>query len=130
MFRTIRWTTRMRVLLAAIAAMAVGSAAYGFTAANTVPGTNAGDGSGTISGDTVSNVHYTLSGTNATGVSFTLSAPAIPTGGAVNATVTVGGSPVALTCPSPNGTITTYACTFGSAQPVASMSALNVTAAQ
>ena len=130
MFRTLRWTTRMRVLLAAVAALAVGSAAYGFTATNTVPATNAGDGSGAISGYTVSGVHYTLSGSNATGVTFTLSAPAIPTGGTVNATVTVSGSPVALTCPAPNGATVTYSCTFSAAQAVANMTSLNVTAAQ
>jgi hypothetical protein len=37
---------------------------YAFTAANTVPTTHAGDGSGTVSGYTVSAVHYTLNATN------------------------------------------------------------------
>lgn len=43
-------------LLAAI--MAAG--AYAFAASNTVPDTNAGSGSGTVSGFTASNVSYTL----------------------------------------------------------------------
>ncbi|MDT7943343.1 MAG: hypothetical protein RQ985_02190 [Dehalococcoidia bacterium] len=49
------------VLLLAVAVMA---AAYGFAATNTVPDTRAGDGAGTISGYTVSNVAYTLNASN------------------------------------------------------------------
>jgi len=64
------------VLLALILAAAV----YGFAAANTVPDTYAGDGSGTILGYTVSNVAYTLNGDGNPSdidlVSFTLSAAA------------------------------------------------------
>ncbi len=37
---------------------------FAFTAANTVPDTKAGDGSGTITGYTISAVHYVLNGTN------------------------------------------------------------------
>jgi hypothetical protein len=37
---------------------------YAFTAANTVPATKAGDGSGAITGYTVSNVHYVLNGSD------------------------------------------------------------------
>jgi hypothetical protein len=78
-------------LLAVVAVMAVlATGAYAFTAANTVPETNAGFGGAAISGYAVSDVHYTL-GENAecestalpddennfgncvTGVDFTLS---------------------------------------------------------
>jgi hypothetical protein len=51
-------------------------AAYAFTAANTVPATNAGSGSGAISGYTVTNVSYTLNATTPTNldqVAFTIS---------------------------------------------------------
>lgn len=51
--------------------------AYGFTAANTVPASHAGDGSGTVSGYTVSAIHYVLSATtptNVTSVTFTVNA--------------------------------------------------------
>jgi len=55
-------------------------ATYAFAAANSVPASKAGDGSGAISGYTVSAIHYTLNGTNPAtidSVSFTLdSAPA------------------------------------------------------
>jgi hypothetical protein len=70
---------RGRLALAAVVAVVLAVAAYGFTATNTVPGSYAGDGSGTINGYTVSTVGYTLNGTDPTRVdrvSFTLSAPA------------------------------------------------------
>jgi hypothetical protein len=64
------------VLLALILAAAV----YGFAAANTVPNTYAGDGSGTILGYTVSSIVYTLNSDGNPGdidsVAFTLSAAA------------------------------------------------------
>lgn len=44
--------------LAAVAAVGLGGSA--FTASNTVPTSKAGDGSGTVSGYTISNVHYGL----------------------------------------------------------------------
>ncbi len=48
---------------------------YAFTAANTVPTSHAGDGSGTVSGYTVSAIHYNLNTTtpaNIDSVTFTL----------------------------------------------------------
>ena len=68
---------RTAVIIAVAAALAF--AAYAFTAANTVPPSNAGDGSGTISGYTVSNIAYTLDAANAVNiesVAFTLDAAA------------------------------------------------------
>jgi len=64
---------RTTVVLAAAAALAF--AAYAFTASNTVPGSKAGKGEGTISGYTVSGVAYTLSASdpaNIDSVAFTL----------------------------------------------------------
>jgi len=40
--------------------MTFATAVYGFAASNTVPATGAGDGSGAISGYTISNIAYTL----------------------------------------------------------------------
>jgi hypothetical protein len=60
---------------------------YALTAANTVPGSQAGQGATTISGYTVGAVKYTLSGTDASqlsAVEFTL---APPSGGAAPTTV-------------------------------------------
>ena len=55
--------TATRLIVALAAAAAITGGAYAFTAANTVPATNAGSGSGTVSGYTVSNIHYSLNTT-------------------------------------------------------------------
>lgn len=68
---------RLRRLLGSILlAGAIGSAAYAFTASNTVPATEAGAAASAISGYTVSSVAYTLNGTdprNIDSVQFTIS---------------------------------------------------------
>ena len=74
-----RKTNRIRrfAFTAALAAF-LASGAYAFTASNTVPGTQVGAGSGTISGYTATNVQYTLDATtptNLNAVAFTI-APA------------------------------------------------------
>ena len=81
---------RFRYIAALIAAVCVAVGAYAFTASNTVPGSSAGAGSGTISGYTVSNVAYTLGTvpTNMDAVTFTLDRAA----GTVKAQVQTGGS--------------------------------------
>jgi hypothetical protein len=68
-----------KVLAVCLIALAMTAAAYAYAAANTVPASNAGDGSGTISGYTVSAIHYTLDPANPANisiVSYTLSAAA------------------------------------------------------
>jgi hypothetical protein len=82
---------RFRYVAAVIAAVCVAAGAYAFTASNTVPGSNAGSGAGTISGYTVSNIAYTLNTGNPTqmdAVSFTLDNAA----GTVKAQVVSSGS--------------------------------------
>ncbi|MDX6492637.1 MAG: hypothetical protein QOH02_572, partial [Gaiellaceae bacterium] len=67
---------------ALVVAGVVGSAAYAFTATNTVPASTAGSGSGAISGYTVSAISYTLNSTTPTNldaVAFTIA----PTAAAV-----------------------------------------------
>lgn len=63
-----------------IIALILAASVYGFAAANTVPDTYAGDGSGTISGYTISNVTYSLNSdsdpTDIDQVTFTLSTAA------------------------------------------------------
>ena len=70
---------RRKMAAAAALALGFGVGGYAFTASNTVPDSKAGDGSGAISGYTVSNVDYTLNATDPTTidtVEFTLdSAP-------------------------------------------------------
>lgn len=55
---------RARFLTAAVLVAVVAFAVYGFTAANTVPATKAGDGAGAITGYTVSSISYTLDATD------------------------------------------------------------------
>ncbi len=63
-----------------VLALILAASVYGFAAANTVPATYAGDGSGAISGYTITNVVYDLNGdsdpTDIDGVDFTLNAAA------------------------------------------------------
>ncbi len=76
--------------LAALAIFAViAMSAFGFAAANVGPGTtNAGSSQDTISGFTITNVHYQNSGPDLTNVSFDLA----PAATSVSAKVTVAGS--------------------------------------
>jgi hypothetical protein len=98
----------LHLVLALVAAGAIAGGAYAFTAANTVPSSNAGAGSGSVSGYTVTNVHYALDATtpsNIDSLTFNVS-PVIPNTGTgkvtVQATLSTGG---------PN----TYNCTTSTA---------------
>ena len=69
----------LKVLSIVVVVIVLAVSAYAFAAANTVPATKAGDGSGAISGYTVSNVAYNLNAADPTAVDsvdFTLSAAA------------------------------------------------------
>jgi hypothetical protein len=71
-----RRRTSHKVIFIAIFSGILASAAYAFTAANTVPGSQAGSGSGAISGYTATAVTYTLNATTPTNidaVAFTIS---------------------------------------------------------
>jgi hypothetical protein len=77
MLRTI--SRRHRLLVVFAVAVVLGAGTYAFTAANTVPDTNAGSGSGTISGYTITNVQYQLEAANPANIdslTFTLDAAA------------------------------------------------------
>lgn len=110
--------------VAAIAAIVV-PAAYAFTAANTVPSSSAGSGSGAISGYTVSSVAYTLNSSNPQNVdqvAFTIS----PTSGTVKVQLVSGGSWYA--CTNSSGSVT---CATTSPQATAAaVNQLTVVAAQ
>ena len=70
---------RARLVGVLAIAAALGTGVYAFTATNTVPGSSAGSGSGTISGYTVSGIAYTLNATTPTNIdsmTFTLDASA------------------------------------------------------
>lgn len=68
--------SRTRAVVVAVIAMLLAVGVYAFAASNTVPGTEAGSGSGAISGYTVSSVAYGLNSTTPTNidsVTFTIS---------------------------------------------------------
>src|ERR1041385_6075913 len=92
-----------RFIVATVASLAIAGGAYAFTASNTVPTSTAGAGSGTVSGFTVTNLHYGLNATtpsNIDSLTFNVS-PSIPSTGSgkvnVSAALTTGG-PNAYSC--------------------------------
>lgn len=125
----------MRIVLVAVVAAVVAGGAYAFTAANTVPATNAGSGSGTVSGYTVTGIHYSLDSTtpnNINSMTFTIS-PAVPSTGSgkviVQAALTSGG-PNNYTC-STDSAGTTVTCATTSPQLTTDkLSTVTVVAAQ
>ncbi len=107
------WTRKAGVVGVA-GVLALG--AYAYTAANTVPASSAGSGSGAITGYTVSGITYTLNGTDPRDidqVAFTIAPTAANTvraqlvaGGAWYACVNTAGS---VTCDTTVGTQATAA---------------------
>ncbi len=99
-----RLTGRLAAVILLTGVLVAGT--YAYTAANTVPASKAGDGSGAVSGYTVSLVHYNLNATspqNVDSVTFTLDA-APPSGSTIKAQVdgatwyTCTNSGTAVTC--------------------------------
>jgi len=60
---------RPRTLAVIVMVLILSATVYAFAAANTVPATSAGDGSGVISGYTITSVHYTLDSSNPANIS-------------------------------------------------------------
>lgn len=118
-----------------VAFLVVAGGAYAFTAANTVPSSTAGAGSSTVSGYTVTNLHYVLDATtptNVDSVTFTIS-PVVPTTGAgkvvIQAALSTGG-PTNYTC-STDTTGALVTCATTSPQLTAALvSGVTVVAAQ
>lgn len=115
-----------RTLIVAILALSIGAGVYAYAATNTVPGSTAGSGSGTISGYTVSSIAYTLNATTPTNldqVAFTI-APAAAT--TVKVQLAAAGS--WYSCTNTAGSVT---CTTTSPQATAvAATQLTVVAAQ
>jgi hypothetical protein len=111
--RRSRLTGRLAAVILLTGVLVAGT--YAYTAANTVPVSKAGDGSGAVSGYTVSAVHYNLNASspqNVDSVTFTLdTAPAV--GYTIKAQVdgtnwyTCTNVATAVTCPttSPQATV-------------------------
>jgi hypothetical protein len=109
------WARAGQIGVVFMVAATILAGSYAFTAANTVPTSKAGDGSGAVSGYTVTNVHYTLNGTDPSkidAVGFTLSA-AVATGGTLKITLDGGTNWFSCTV----NTTTPSCTTTGAGQP-------------
>lgn len=117
-----------RSILIVMLALILAAAIYGFAAANVVPETGAGDGSGTISGYTVSNIDYTLDGADPsqiTGVTFDVTSTTGSAGAPSEVHITLnGGSWVSCSGPTGNN----WSCTVS--VTVLSASSLRVVAVE
>lgn len=106
-----RWSSLGRVSVVLVVAGTIIAGGYAFTAANTVPNSKAGDGTGTVTGYTLSTVHYGLNATNPANVdsvTFTLdSAPAA--GSTIKAQLAAAGSWYTCTAAGANVTCVTTA---------------------
>ena len=110
-----RWARVGRVGVVFLVAATILAGSYAFTAANTVPASKAGDGSGAVTGYTVTNVHYTLNGTDPSkidAVSFTLNT-AVAAGGTLKITLDGGTNWFSCTV----NTTTPSCTTTGAGQP-------------
>jgi hypothetical protein len=82
----------IRLLLVLVLVVLAATGAYVFTASNTVPGTNAGSGSGVISGYTISGVAYNLNASNPNNIDTTTFTIAPTTAGTVKIQLVSGGT--------------------------------------
>jgi hypothetical protein len=82
----------IRLLLVIVLVVLAATGAYVFTASNTVPNTNAGSGSGTISGYTISGVAYNLNSSNPNNIDSVAFTIAPVTAGTVKIQVVTGGA--------------------------------------
>lgn len=123
-----RKSTLPRSLLAGFLIVTLGIATYAFAASNTVPESGAGDGTGTVSGYTISAIVYTLDAVNPEEVdSFAMEVT--PDGGENATTVqaTVDGGTTWIDCA---GGGTSWTCTLGVGVTLTSISSLQVVASQ
>jgi hypothetical protein len=117
---------KRRTIIALLLAFVLAAAAYAFTASNTVAGGSAGDGSGAISGYTVTATSYTLNAADPSlldKVSFNVGAAANSVKARTN-NMTAG---VWMTCASTGGT--NWECTFPAGVTVVAATSLQVVAA-
>jgi len=113
-----------KLFIVVLVVLVLATSAYAFAATNTVPASRAGEGSGAISGYTVSNIVYTFDATNPsnlTDVDFDLDAAAAT----VRVSLTAAGT--LQSCSNTSGTSWTCALT---GVTVTSASSLRVVASQ
>ena len=123
---------RPRIITIALILLTLSVITYGYAAANVVPESGAGDGSGTISGYTITNIDYTLLTSDPSkieNVSFDVTA----TAGASapdDVRVTVDSGTTWITCTGP--TVNNWSCAFGSSSEpsVSTIDSLQVVAVE
>lgn len=126
---------KFTIFIAIIVALAIGGGVYAFTASNTVPLTTTGSGAGTVSGYTVTNLHYALDATtpgNIDSLTFTIS-PAVPStssGKVVIAAALSSGGPNNYTCTTDTPGTTVTCATTSPQLTSALLTGVTVTAAQ
>lgn len=117
----------IQILVPLLTVALLSGAAFAMMASNTVPGSDAGSGSGTISGYTVSNVRYTLNESSDTisGVKFDLDKAATT----VYAKISDGSTTYLYNCT--NTGENSWNCTAANQEaPIAGANSLQVVAAQ
>jgi len=126
---------KMVIGFAVIAVLVIAGSAYAFTASNTVPATTAGAGAGSVSGFTVTNLHYALNATTPTNVdslTFTIS-PAVPSTSSgkviVSAALSTGG-PNTYTCTTDTAGTSVTCATTSPQLTAALLTGVTVVAAQ
>ncbi len=126
---------KITIVIALLVALVVGGGVYAFTASNTVPTTTAGSGSGSVSGYTVSNLHYNLNATapaNIDSLTFTIT-PAVPSTGSgkvvISAALSSGG-PNTYTCTTDTAGTTVTCPTTSPQLTAATLTSVTVVAAQ
>lgn len=102
-----KWSSIGRLSTVLVLSGAIVAGTYAFTAANTVPASKAGDGSGAVTGYTVSTIHYNLNATTPSNVdSVTFNLDSVPVAGstidvqlaAAGSWYTCSNAGVAVTC--------------------------------
>jgi hypothetical protein len=127
---------RLSVLVGVGAALAIGGGAYAFTASNSVSSSTVGAGAGTVSGYTITNLHYARDAAipaNIDSLTFTI-APAVPSTGSgkvlISAALSTGG-PTGYTCTTDVPTGTNVTCVTTSPQLTATLlTGITIVAAQ
>jgi hypothetical protein len=118
--------SRTRAAVVTVIALLLAIGVYAFAASNTVPGSEAGAGSGAISGYTVSSVAYGLNASNPANIDSVTFSIAPTSAGTVKVQLASGGSWYA--CTNTSGSVS---CTTTSPQAtVAAATQLDVVAAQ
>ncbi len=101
------FTNKFRILIVLALVLVLAGTTYAFAAGNTVPASKAGDGSGGISGYTVSTIHYTLNSSNPSTIdSVTLTLTTAPTAGSTIKIRLVSSGSTWYTCSAVGTTVT------------------------